>query len=125
MNECKADGCTQALTGRQREYCSDKCRMRQSRTEVTPEVGSGSTNPNRVAVEPEQTKPEQRTRTVPIPGDADYVGCCHEVDGDWQVDTTKPDIRAMSTAELVRRLHYITDWQRSPEHQEVTRRRAA
>lgn len=117
--------CEQALTGRQREFCSDKCRMRQTRTKTTPEVDSGSTKANRVAVEPEQVKPEQRTRTVPIPGDADYSGCCMKLAGVWRVGNIKPDIRGMSTAELVRRLHYITDWHRSPEHQEVQRRRVA
>lgn len=65
-----------------------------------------------------------RTRTVAIPGDADYVGCCKEVDGEWQVDNTKPAISTMSMAELIRRLHYIKDWQQSPEHKEVMRRRA-
>lgn len=120
----------------------------------TPEVGSGWPNPNRTAVEPEQTKPEQRTRTgsdwdtekgqeivgdilnqldkikparshpVPIPGDPDYEGCCHKVDGVWVVDNTKPSISTMSTDELIRRLYYITGWKQSPEHKEVMRRRA-
>ncbi len=64
-----------------------------------------------------------RTRTVAIPGDADYVGCCRQADGVWQVDNTKPSVKDMPTNELIRRLHYIKDWQRSPEHLEVLRRR--
>lgn len=120
---CKADGCEQVLTGRQREFCSDKCRMRQSRTNKTPEVGSGSTNANKMVLEPEQIKPEQRSRTVAIPGGADYEGCCRQVGDGWVVDNTKPNIKAMNTDELIRRLHYIKDWQYSPEHREVLRRR--
>lgn len=58
-----------------------------------------------------------------IPGDSDYTGCCKVVDGVWQVDNTKPDIKDMSDAELIRRLHYIKDWKQSPEHKEVLRRR--
>ncbi len=58
-----------------------------------------------------------------IPGDPDYVGCCKQVDGKWVVDNTKPPVKDMSDDELVRRLHYIKDWQRSPEHEEVLRRR--
>ncbi len=70
----------------------------------------------RVTVKPERN-------ALAIPGDPDYVGCCKLVGGVWQVDNTKPDVKAMPTDELVRRLHYIKDWQRSPEHQEVLRRR--
>ncbi len=59
-----------------------------------------------------------------IPGDPDYIGCCKQVDGEWQVDNTSPDAKSMNDDELIRRLHYIKDWQRSPEHKEVMRRRA-
>ncbi len=37
---------------------------------------------------------------------------------------TKPDVKGMSTDELLRRLHYIRAWQHSPEYREVLRRRA-
>lgn len=42
--ECLRDGCQAELTGRQRAYCSDKCRKAQSRTDTTHEDGPGSTN---------------------------------------------------------------------------------
>ncbi len=50
--ECKQ--CGTVLEGRQREYCSDKCRKRASRTKSTPEDGSQSTNADKTAVEPGQ-----------------------------------------------------------------------
>lgn len=87
---------------------------------VTPEDAPQSTNGGQVVSE----RPA-RSRLVPIPGDADYVGCCRQVDGVWTVDNSKPDIKGMITAELVRRLHYIHDWQQSPEHKEVMSRRVA
>lgn len=42
--ECKRDGCQNELQGRQRDFCSDRCRKAQSRTNKTHEDGSGSTN---------------------------------------------------------------------------------
>ena len=94
------------------KYCSAKCRKL-------------AFHPNGKVSVPELSVPVpvDRARLVPIPGDPDYVGCCKLVAGDWQVDNTKPDVKVMPTDELVRRLHYIKDWQRSPEHQEVLRRR--
>lgn len=124
--DCKQ--CNNALTGRQREFCSDKCRMQHNRGSKANEDCSGSTKANAPVaehpLESEQSKPEQRTRTVPIPGDADYVGCCKQVDGVWQVDNTKPPVQGMSDDELVLRLHFIDDWRQSPEHAEVMRRQA-
>ncbi len=35
-----------------------------------------------------------------------------------------PDVPNMTDDELIRRLHYIKDWQHSPEHKEVIFRRA-
>ena len=61
-------------------------------------------NVTRVTVKPERN-------ALAIPGDPDYVERC------------KPAVKDMPTDELVRRLHYIKDWQRSPEHKEVLRRR--
>ena len=87
---------------------------------VTAEDAPQSTNGGGVVVEH-----PPRSRLVPIPGDSDYVGCCKLVDGEWTVDNSKPDVKAMSTDELIRRLHYIKDWQRSPEHLEVMRRRGS
>ncbi len=60
--DCKQ--CGTLLTGRQREFCSDKCRMRHKRQTRTSEDGSGSTNANKVVVEPEQIESEQQTRTA-------------------------------------------------------------
>ncbi len=122
--ECKADGCTHALTGRQREFCSDKCRKRASRTQATHEDGSRATNADKTAVEPGQTERGQQSRTrPPIPGDPDYFGVCKLIDGEWMVDNTKPNVQDMSDDELIRRLHFIKDWKRSPEHKEVLRRK--
>ncbi len=92
--------------------------LERNSPKVTPQDTPQSTNGGGVVVEH-----PPRTRLVAIPGDPDYVGCCKLVAGVWQVDNTKPDVKAMPTDELVRRLHYIKDWQRSPEHQEVLRRR--
>ena len=47
--KCKNPKCGNNLTGRQREFCSDRCRMAVKRTP-----------------EPEQTKVEQQTRTDQI-----------------------------------------------------------
>ncbi len=85
---------------------------------VTSQDAPQSTNSGQVVVEH-----PPRSRLVAIPGDPDYVGCCKLAYGGWMVDNTKPDVKAMPTDELVRRLHYIKDWQRSPEHQEVLRKR--
>ena len=117
--QCKQ--CETELTGRQRDFGSDKCRKQTSRTKPEPEDAPQSPNADETAVERGHNERGQRTRTVP--GDAGYEGCCKLVDGEWQVDNTKPPIKGMSTDELVRRLHFIEDWQRSPEHREVLSRR--
>lgn len=83
--ECRAYGCTQALTGRQREFCSDKCRKRASRTQTTPEDGSGSTNADRMAVEPGQTERGQQSRTRPSIPPPD-PGCIRLVVGPASLD---------------------------------------
>ncbi len=105
---------------RQKRYRDNK-RNAPSKTSVTLPDGSTTLEPLR-ALHGAIAR-NARTRTVPIPGDPDYVGCCKLVAGAWQVDNTKRDVKAMPTDELVRRLHYIKDWQRSPEHQEVLRKR--
>ncbi len=99
---------------RKRDITENVTRHDKSGPDDAPE----STNGGEVVVEH-----PPRARLVPIPGDPDYAGCCKLVAGVWQVDNTKPDVKAMSDDELVRRLHYTKDWQRSPEHQEVLRRR--
>ena len=102
--QCKQ--CNTELTGK-KVYCNDACRMAYARNpnkvDAQPEH------------EPEQMQPEHEqaaTRTnpanlnygkpmsmhqleraglkanrVPIPGDADYSGCCEQVDGKWQVQS--------------------------------------
>ena len=122
--KCK---CGIALTGRQREFCSDKCRMRYKRYSKANEDGSGSPKANK----PEQIhppEPEQRKRTELF--NSGQASETMEGRPPWDTGPERtrtvpidPDVKAMSTDELVRRLHYIKDWQRSPEHQEVLRRR--
>lgn len=53
---------------RQRE-----CRERKRDMQTTENV-------THVTIEPER---DMRARTVAIPGDPDYVGCCKQVDGVW------------------------------------------
>lgn len=122
--KCK---CGNTLTGRQREFCSDKCRKRTSRTEPGFHDAPQSTNADKMVVERGQTEPGQRTRTVPIPGDPGYVGVCEEVDGVWRV---KPDIQpapvaSLSDLDLQLRLKSYegASWVGSPEHKEVLSRR--
>ncbi len=42
--QCYNDGCTTELTGRQRQYCSDRCQKATERQRKAVEDGSGSTN---------------------------------------------------------------------------------
>ncbi len=121
---------------RQKRY-RDKQRNAPSKTSVTLPDGTTTIEPLRAlhgtiarnAPEPESVTrvtpapTVTRSRTVPIPGDPDYAGCCKLVAGAWIADNSKPDVRSMSTDELIRRLHYIKDWQRSAEHGEVLRRK--
>ncbi len=49
MNEiCKNAGCTTGLTGRQKTFCSNKCRMASTRANKTPEDSLGSSNSNEI-----------------------------------------------------------------------------
>ena len=48
--ECMNDNCTNALTGRQRRFCSDKCRKAQNRTDKANEDAPEWTNPDRLVV---------------------------------------------------------------------------
>lgn len=130
---CKQCGIT--LTGRQQAFCSDKCRKRLTRTKARPEDVSGSSNPDTAILNQPLNPDMYQARTnpdklnwgpwmdaagldeadlianrVPIPGDYDYV----------KIET--PDVMYMTAAELIRRLHYIRDWKRSPEHVEIMRR---
>ncbi len=74
----------------------DSAQIRGDRNAPEPE------SVTRVTPEPSVT----RSRLVPIPGDADYVGCCKQVGGVWHIHNTKPDVKAMPTDELIRRLYY-------------------
>lgn len=64
----KCKQCDNALTGRQREYCSDKCRKQASRTKPTHEDGPGSPNADKMVVEhppnADISERGQRTRTA-------------------------------------------------------------
>ncbi len=60
----KCKECDTVLTGRQREFCSDKCRKRASRAEPKPQNASGSPNTDKKAVEHGQTEVGQTTRTA-------------------------------------------------------------
>ncbi len=59
---CKWYKCDNELTGRQRGYCSDKCRMAHKRANRTLEPQFTNSN------KPEQTKPEQ-TKPEQLPED--------------------------------------------------------
>lgn len=56
--KCMNESCSNELSGRQKTYCSDKCRMVQTRTDKV-----------------EQAKPEQQTRTI-----TDACGKEHPID---------------------------------------------
>ena len=106
--KCKRDGCSNEAQGRS-QYCSESCKTVHNR--------------NKRQAGPE---PEHALNPLAVPGDPDYVGVCYQDEqGVWHVSKDKPDVKGMTTDELIRRLHYIKDWQRNPEHQEVLRRRAA
>ena len=113
---------------RQKRYRDSKRNAQpgQNVTEAPPNVTrvtvEGCESPKRNAPPVILDEHEQRTRTVPIPGDPDYAGCCKLVAGVWQEDNTTSSVKAMPTDELIRRLYYIKDWQHRPEHQEVLRK---
>lgn len=122
----KCKQCDTVLTGRQREFCSDKCRKRASRTQPGPQIGSGSTNADKVILNypPNADKPEVGHRTPAIPGDPDYVGVCKEVDGVWVAKPDPVDITTLTATELQIRMKRYKglDWLNSPEHKEVMHR---
>ena len=57
--QCMSDKCSNELAGRQKTFCSDKCRMAQSRTSKTHEDGSGCSKSNK----PEQSTSRTQSRT--------------------------------------------------------------
>ena len=125
--DCKQ--CGTVLEGRQREFCSDKCRKRASRSKPDSQDAPQSTNADTMVVEHGQNEVGQQTRTrPPIPGDDGYVGVCKQVDGQWVV---KPDpsapVSSLSDVDLQLKLksYQGASWVNSPEHKEVLRRRAA
>ncbi len=64
MNKCGKE-----LTGRQRRFCSDKCRMAQARTKSDAQEAAQGPNPNTLVVnnpnKAEQIKPEQPKSNKP------------------------------------------------------------
>ncbi|KKK69371.1 hypothetical protein LCGC14_2934710 [marine sediment metagenome] len=113
---------------RQRRY-RDKHRNAQTVTDeigrvtakVTPEDGSQSTNADKMVIER-----GQRTRTVPIPGDDDYVGVCECIAGEWVVVPDPPaPVSTLSDVDLQLKLKSYrgASWVGSPEHKDVLRRR--
>lgn len=143
INECGNE-----LTGRQKEFCSDKCRMQFKRNSNKPEQPKveQQTRTNeqddleRLAKlaaslpsvsESVRAYNEQpiRTRTTgckcAIPGDEDYVGVCEKVDGVWRVVPPEPiAVKDMARIELQQAIRaYPNDqWINSPEHEELMHR---
>lgn len=114
--KCKHDKCSNELTGRQKRYCSDRCRVSQTRTDLAakPEQ-AGLTNPNienysqsdckcqmcrssanngyKHTINHGDYKPavelaDKELNRVSLPGDPDYQDCCIKVDSVWM---TKED----------------------------------
>ncbi len=65
--ECLRDECQNELTGRQRTYCSDKCRKARKRAQGTHEDGPGSTN----ADKPGHNCPPERGHIDAEPGQSE------------------------------------------------------
>ncbi len=63
----KCKQCESTLTGRQREFCSDKCRKQASRTKSGPQDAPQSTNADKMAVERGQTERGHTSRTSTDP----------------------------------------------------------
>lgn len=112
-----------------KQYCSDACRMRYKRTEEPNRMETNKTNeqPDLTASEILARREGYKGRWPPdplaVPGNPDYYGVCYQDGhGAWQVSKDKPDVKTMTADELLRRLHYITDWKRSPEHLEIMHR---
>ena len=128
--KCKA--CETVLTGRQREFCSDKCRKRASRTGPGPEDGSGSTNADRVAVEPGQSERGQTSRTASGVEFKPECVTCDDLAPDEKsraccVVDECPITQAMTDLDLQLKLKSYpgASWVNSPEHCEVLARRQA
>ena len=78
----KCKQCNNELSGKQRQFCSDKCRMTFNRLKAN----KSEQNPVQSEQIREQMQSEQLKRTGPsIPGDPDYIGVCTKVDGRWAV----------------------------------------
>jgi len=120
--------CGTELTGRQRTYCSDKCRMQAKReheqavaSPVTPKPEQSRT------ITPLEPEHEQKSNKAVIgfPGDIDYNGCMELVNGQWQHKSTptKP-ITEHTRAELYSaiRAYRNNKWIGSPESTELNRR---
>lgn len=70
--KCMNDDCYNVLTGRQKMFCCDKCRKRQSRTNKTNEDELGRTNPDKSdIINPDKPKSDT-TRTIPDTLTVDY-----------------------------------------------------
>jgi len=76
MNECGTE-----LTGRQKRFCSDKCRMARSRTKSNAQQAAQRTKSNKPEqihpLKVEQTKLEHQSRTKPTNYGLDDCECQH------------------------------------------------
>ena len=116
MSECMI--CGNKCTGK---TCSGACRAKLSRQAHVQAHGTERT------VEAHAPK---RTRTegckCAIPGDEDYQGACHKVDGVWKVnkDIEPTPVKDMTRVQLEQAIRaYPNDqWINSPEHKELSHR---
>ena len=125
----KCKQCEAELTGRQREFCSDKCRKRASRTKPGPEDAPQSTNADTVVVKhptnADSLEPDSQSRTQDhsLPMTA----------GEVLASQTRYDVAAQELArplkhvmydDLYRRvcLYKGLDWKVSPEYKEIMHR---
>ncbi len=99
--KCTNNDCDNVLTGRQRAFCSDKCRMACKRADITHEDSSGRPKSNKanismpeseqsVRVAAKSNKPPEvidgKYNPEYLPGGQYYTGCCYQDDdGNWEV----------------------------------------
>lgn len=96
MNEC-VNGCGTELTGRQKTYCSDKCRKQAERKSDKPEQKSDIV---RVTAEVGQTRTEDNATVATLTASQLYLAIHN-----YRQDTWKD---SAEYKELTRRLHSLT-----------------